>query len=207
MLEAGLHHALGELVETRLSAGIGILFGGIDIHDEVQLRGQVVEHHQFLGQHQQDVRGAEMIGIGVVGQSRLDVADAVVAEIADQTAVESRQTVQLGDAEAGHILLDPAQRIFRFNLLEDFVVAFQRHLTALHPNATAATEADDGVAAPFLAALHRFEQVTVGLVGELEIDAERGFEVGEQLAREGDAVTGGRELFELFQFHEDSPGR
>jgi len=58
---------------------------------------------------------------------------------------------------------------------------------------------DDGIAAPLLAALHRFEQVGIRPARELEIDAEGSVEVGEDLAHQGDAVeTLGSVVIEFF---------
>ena len=41
------------------------------------------------------------------------------------------------------------------------------------------------VAPEALAALHRFEQVGVGLVGQLQVDGERGVEIGKGLGVSG----------------------
>jgi hypothetical protein len=49
-------------------------------------------------------------------------------------------------------------------------------------------ETDDGIPTPFLTAVDGLEQVGEGAVGELEIDAERCVEIGEDLAHQGNAV-------------------
>jgi hypothetical protein len=69
-------------------------------------------------------------------------------------------------------------------------VAGEHHDRALdHGDARAGSQADEGIAAEALAALHRFEQVGVGLVGQLEVDRQRRVEVGEGFERDGNAVV------------------
>ena len=46
---------------------------------------------------------------------------------------------------------------------------------------------DERIAPEALAALHRFEQIRPGAVGELEVDRQRGIEVGEGFQDQGDA--------------------
>ena len=56
-------------------------------------------------------------------------------------------------------------------------------------NARRAGQADDRIAAKTLAALHRFEQIGVGAIGQLEVDRERGIEIGKGLEGNGNAVV------------------
>src|SRR5690606_20217399 len=66
-------------------------------------------------------------------------------------------------------------------------------------------QANDGIAAPFLASLHRLEQVGVRTFGKLEVGAERRVEISEDLAHQRNAVvTLGCEGVELGLIH-DSP--
>jgi len=63
-------------------------------------------------------------------------------------------------------------------------------------------EPDEGIAAETLAADHRLEQVRVRAVGELEIDRERGIEIGEGLGDDRNAVVApGGELLEVLFGH------
>jgi hypothetical protein len=50
-------------------------------------------------------------------------------------------------------------------------------------------ETDDGVPTPFLTAVDGLEQVGEGTVDELEVDAKRCVEIGEDLAHQGNAVV------------------
>jgi ABC-type branched-subunit amino acid transport system ATPase component len=63
-------------------------------------------------------------------------------------------------------------------------------------------QADDGITAPFLAALNGLEQIGIRPAGELEVGAQRRIEVGQHLAVHRDAVKAGvGELGELLGFH------
>ena len=64
-----------------------------------------------------------------------------------------------------------------------------RMVEPLHGDARARWQADEGIAAEALAALHRFEQVGIGPVGELEVDRQRRVEVGEGFEVTRDAVV------------------
>src|SRR5690606_21577338 len=64
------------------------------------------------------------------------------------------------------------------------------------------------IAAPFLAALHRLEQVGVRTFRQLEVDGKRRVEVGEDLARDGDAVEALKGQFsEAISGHGDTCNR
>jgi len=65
-------------------------------------------------------------------------------------------------------------------------------VVAAHLQHLAAGQADEAVAAPLVAAVDGFQQVGIGLVGELEIDPDGGVEIARQFARERDAVIGRR---------------
>jgi hypothetical protein len=121
-------------------------------------------------------------------ESGFDVAHRVVAEGADQAAAEARQAGQVGHLEARHELGNEAHRVAVVASLGDAVAA-EHHDRALdHRDARAGSQADEGIAAEALAALHRFEQVGVGVVGQLEVDRQRRVEVGEGFERHRDAV-------------------
>jgi hypothetical protein len=73
----------------------------------------------------------------------------------------------------------------------------------MHTQHGAAWQADDRVTAPLLAALHRFEQVGVGLVGQFQVDRQRRVEVGQGFAGQRDTVVAGSgQAQEFFADHE-----
>ncbi len=202
---------LAQAGDQRIEAGQAGLEGAglarIGEDDGVQLARQVVEHHHGVGNHQQDVRGAQRVGIGAGAQAPLDVAHAVVAEVADQPAVEARQAGQGRHVVARLELLDEGQRIGALVALGFHAVDAHPRLVAVDAQHRARRQADDRVAAPFLAALHRFEQVGVGRVGQLQVDRQRGVEVGEGFAGERDAVVAGSgQTQEFFTGHDQPRG-
>ena len=64
-------------------------------------------------------------------------------------------------------------------LADQLVVAILAAGGAAHFEAGLGGQADEGIAAEALAALHRLEQIGPGLVGELEVNGKRGIEVRE----------------------------
>ena len=177
------------VIQTLLGAGIGALHRWVHQGDQVQPPRQVVEHHHILGHQQQDVRVVHRVGIGAARQFGLDVADGVVAEIADQATDEARQTLA-GSRHpiTGLELLNPGQRVRAVQRFDDLAGVLDGYTLATHPDDLAAGQADDGVAAPLLAALHRFEQVAVRRVGQFEIGAKRRVEISQDFAGDGNAV-------------------
>ncbi len=177
------------LVETLLGARVGALHRRVHQGDQIKPPGQIVEHHHIFRHQQQDIGVVQRVGVGAAGQLGFDVADGVVAEIADQAADEARQPFPRGRHPVAVLeLLKPGQRIGAIQRFDDFAGVFDGHPLAAHPDDLAARQADDGVAAPFFAALHRFQQIAVRRVGQLEIGAERRVEVGQHFAGDGNAV-------------------
>ena len=74
------------------------------MHDEKHARRQVIEHHQLVAQHQQDVGGFMFIGIGTMCQFRLDITNRVITEIADQTTMKLGQAFGFGNLEGVQII-------------------------------------------------------------------------------------------------------
>ncbi len=123
----------------------------------MQASTQIVEHHQFIGKHEHDVGGIDRVRLVGVRQTRLDVADGVIAKIAHQPAGKARQPRQIGHAKALLKGFDEGQRIAHIKALDDFAIAFDPHNTPAHLEHGARRQADDGVTPPFLATLHRFK--------------------------------------------------
>ena len=161
---------------------------GFGVHHQRQFSRKVVDDGDLLGQHQQYVGRAQRIRRRGMRKARLDIAHRVVAEAADQPAAETRQAGQGRHLEALEISVDERQRIARVGALGDAVARQYQDGPAAHVDARGRGEPDEGIAAEALAALHRFEQIGIGLVGQLEIDRQRRIEIGEGLEHHGDAV-------------------
>jgi len=170
-------HRRTQLFGQRMQ-GADVLRVGVGLHrvgvgDEIELAGEVVEHRQFLGQHQEDVRRvqhvvlARLFFIEVRRQALLDVADGVVAEIPRQPAGEARQPAHRRGLEARLILGDEGQRVGQVVLLNHLTVCFQRQQMRAHADDGARRQSDEGIAAEALAADHRFEQVGIRRVASL----------------------------------------
>ena len=67
------------------------LLTGINIDNQTNRAGQVVEYQHFLGHHQQDIRRPHLVRRSTGLQARLYVTHGVIAEIAHQSTVEDRQ--------------------------------------------------------------------------------------------------------------------
>jgi len=130
-------------VQASLTGLVGFRLRRVDQHDAVQLAGEVVEYHHGVGNHQQDIRCAQRIRVGAIAKFALDIAHAVVAEIADQPAVEARQAFDRRDAVALLEGFDEGQRILDLTGLG--LDAIGGHADAVIPHAQhgAARQTDD----------------------------------------------------------------
>jgi hypothetical protein len=181
--------AAEQFFEARLGLAPGAGKARLGIDDEGQLAREVVDDGDFLGEQEQDVRYAKRIGLLRIGELRFDVAHRVVAEIADQSAREARQAGNVRHLEARHEFREVGHRVGVLAAFGDAVAGEQQNRRAGHGDARRRGEPDERVAAEALAALHRFEQIRVRAIGELEIDRQRGVEIGEGLEGDGDAVV------------------
>ena len=190
----GAAQAQLEALQALHGPRVGGVLDGVGVGPEGQPAGEVVEHHQVVADHQQDVRHAQRVGLGVdvgAAQARLDVADGLVAEVAHQAAVEAGLIIEARHLEAGLELLDPREGILHLHGAELLVVDDVTDGEAAHLDALAARQADDRVAPPLLAALHGLEQEGPGRVGQLQIGGERGVEVGQHLTGDRNTVVAG----------------
>lgn len=146
-------------------------------------------------------------GFGQVGQAFFHVAHAVVTEVADQASIETWQAGHGGHLVARLELLDESQRVGAIEALGFHAIDADPHLMVVDPQHRAARQADDRIAPPFLAALHRLQQVGVRRVGQLQVDRQRRVEVGKGLEGQRDAVVAiGGQPQEFFAIH-DQPHR
>ena len=113
---------------------------------------------------------------------RFDIAHRVISKITHQPAIEAGHGVQLGHIELAMNFLDGFQGIIGVLAMDLLSVLLDQQQIGLNPNHCRARQPDDRVAAPFLTALNRFKQVTVGALCHFQIGADRGFQIGQHLA-------------------------
>ena len=181
----------------------GLLLGRVNQHDGVHLARQVVEYHHRVGHHQQDIRHAQRVRVGAGAQALFHITHAVVAEVADQAAVETRQAGNVGNLVAVLEGFNERQRVFDIVAFHFHAILQDADVVAMHTHHRARRQADHRVTAPLLAALHRFEQVRVGLVSQFQVDRQRRVEVGQGFAGQRNAVVAGSgQAQEFFAVHE-----
>src|SRR5882724_10445314 len=96
------------------------------------------------------------------------------------------------------------QRIRGFGPADQFPAPVYAAGIAAHFDARLGRQADEGIAAETLAALHRLEQIGIGLVGQLEVNGKRGIEIREGFEHNRDAVESLRgELREFLLSHDE----
>jgi hypothetical protein len=194
-----------QLLQPRLGALEGAGNARLGIHHEGQLAGKVVDDGDLLGEEQEDVGRAELVGFACLRQLRLDVAHRVVAEAADEAAAEARQAGARRQPETRHVLADEGERVAVVASLGDAVAGQHHDVAAVGGDARRCRQADEGITAEALAALHGFEQVGVRAVGQLEVDREGRVEVGEGFQGQRNAVVAlGGQLVEFGFGHHDS---
>lgn len=179
--------------------------GRVSEHNRVHLPGEVVEHHHRIGDHQQNVRHPQRIRVRAFAQAFFHVAHAVVAEVTHQAAVEAWQPSNGRHVVARLERLDERQRVFDIVAFDLDAIMANAHMMVMYPQHRAARQADDRVTAPLLAALDRLEQVGVGLVGQFQVDRQRGVEVGQGFTGQGDTVIAGSGQTQEFFAGHDMP--
>ena len=203
-ITAGLAQLVHQCVQPRLRRVPGARLARVGVHHQVQPALEVVEHRQLFGQHQVDVRGAQFVALVAAGQARLDVADALEAEPADQAAGEAGQAIELGHRIGRAQRLDLGKGVFDLARFHHLAVLAHFHGVAAEGDRAPGRQADDRVAAETLAALDRFEQVGVRGVGQLQVHRQRRVQVRKDLAHDRDtgvqagAVAVSGVLVELF---------
>lgn len=181
----------------------GLIFSRVDQHDGVHLACQVVEHHHRIGHHQQNIRHAQRVRVGAGAKAFFHITHAIIAKVADQAAVEARQTRDVSDLVTVLETFDKGQRVFDIVAFNLDAILQDADVVAVHTHHGARRQADHRVTAPFLATLHRLEQVRVGLVSQFQVDRQRRVEVGQGFAGQGNAVVAGSgQAQEFFAVHE-----
>ena len=181
---------------------IALRLGWVGIHNQIDFAAQVVHHRQFLRQHQENIGRAERVAFCRLLQAVGDVfemVNALVAEIADQSAGKAGQFGNFGRFEAGVELLDNVQRV-AFMRFGELVVAVDFGGAAGNFEVGVARQADEGIAPEAFAAHHGFEQVGKRAVGEFQVKRQRRVQICQQLLDEGDAVIALRGLGLVFLF-------
>ena len=185
----GAGQGAGPLPQPGFGFPANARFGGVHQADQLHSALQVVEHDDLLRDHQHRVWRAERVGRRAVPQAFLDIADAVVAEVADQAAVEAGEFRVWRHPVAGLEFLDEGQRVFHLHVFFRIAVGGDGDPVTRHRQHGAAGQPDDRVTAPPLAALGGFQQVGVGPPGDLQVDGQGGVEVGERFEYNGNPVV------------------
>ncbi len=94
---------------------------------------EIIEYQDIFGDHQQNVGNAKRIGF-IDLDLRVDIVNGFIAKVADQTAGEARQTLDVGDAVTGRKVTDPDQGIVDLTGLVDHTVALNLDLRTAHPD-------------------------------------------------------------------------
>jgi len=115
---AGAAQAKRQFVESAQCARISLRLSRVGVHDQVEAPLEVVEHGDFVAQHQQHVRDAELVGPVPARQFRLDIADRLEAEVTDQAAAEIRHLRQLRHLEGAADHFDFGERIGQLAFLD-----------------------------------------------------------------------------------------
>jgi hypothetical protein len=200
-----------QLGQACLPTGVGTGLGRVSVHHDVQLTRQVVDDGQLFALQQQDVGRAHVIGWASGFQLFLDVTHRVVTKVARQAAAETRHTGFDGHLEA---LLVGRNEIQRVAVRGFHHAAIGHHLGLGGCAKTGGTQqragrqADEAVASKTLTAHHRLQQKAVGSglcawaggrgVCQLQVQRQRGFEVGKGFDAQGNAVvTLGNQLVEF----------
>jgi len=200
-------NGLAQLLKQRFKAGlaffISIRLGRVDQHNGVHLASQVIEHHHGVRHHQQNIRHAQWIRVRALAQTLLHITHAVITKIAHQATVETRQTGDGRHVVAGLEFFNEGQRVLHFAGFDLDTVMGHADLVIMHTQHGAAWQANDRITPPLLTALHRLQQIGVGLIGQFQIDRQRRVEVSQGFAGKGDTVIAGSgQTQEFFADHE-----
>ena len=183
-----------QALDQHVDAEFGGAVGGLDVAVEPGV-GDDLDHVLEMVEDEDRVdkleeRFGQTVRVVFGGlDAGLEVADGLVAQVADRAAVEGRQIGIGHEVEAAQFGLDLIERID--------AAAGRRAVDAVR------FSADEGVAAGALAAFDRLEQERVCAALDLEEGRDRGFQVGEHLAVDGGVVAAARGLGvggDLFEF-------
>ena len=185
----GQGQSADQFPQTLLRLFQGAFRGRVGIDDQADSASQVVEYQHLLGHHQQDVRCPQAVGGRAVRQPGLDIAHAVITEITHQPAVKHRQVRPRRGVIALLELLGEAQRVR--HLLAFGELSVHPHLGPVteHLEHRATGQANNGITAPLLAALHRLEKVGVRAFRQFAVTAEGSFQVRQHLGGDRYAVV------------------
>ena len=176
-----------QFMQSRLTARVGVGRRRVDIDDQVDLARQAVDDRQLLGLQQQDVGHVNVVGLAELGELGFDITHRLVTEVTGEAAAEARESRRHIDLEARLVSGEKVERI-AVKALDDLAVADDLARKFARSQQSARRQADERIAAETLAADDRFEQEAIGRVGELEVDRQRGVEIGEGFEGDRDTV-------------------
>ena len=158
----------------------------------------VVEDDQRVRHHEHGIiePGGRM---GTLCQPFLEVADHVIGEKAHGPAAEARKPLHGDRPVPGEKIFQDRQGIAPMADLRGVAVGAHLHLLRLHTDHGQGVGAQEGVAAPFLAALDALQQEGVGALPDLQEGRHRRLLVGEDLPVDGDEIAAFRKFLEFLK--------
>jgi len=134
-------------LQARLALLESLILRRVYQHDGVHLAGQVVEYHDRVRDHQQNVGHAQRVWVRAGPQALFHIAHTVVAEVTDQAAIETWQAGNVGDLVAFLERLDKGQRVFDIVAFNLDTVLQDADVIAVHPHHRPRGQADHRVTA------------------------------------------------------------
>ena len=186
----------------------------VGIYQQIQLARQVVDHRQFFGLQQQNVRTAQGVGWTCVQQLFFNMPHGVIAKIARESATKPRHTGAQRHFETLLVGGDEIQRIAMVGFNDDTVghhLGVRLVAKTLCTQKSMGGQADETVAPESLATHHRFQQKTVfaAVMGECQFQIQREwrFQIGKRLGHQGNTVIAlcGQTFKFEFRDHREPP--
>ena len=133
-LRRGTRNTLAQLRHQFVQPRIGLVVGAhnrrVYVDHDVELALEVVEHHDLVRHREQGIGRADDIGLGHFPQPRLDIADGLVTEIADQPAGKAWQSCNFGNGVACLEAARVIERVGNRFTLDRLTVLFHRYVMA-----------------------------------------------------------------------------
>ncbi len=157
----------------------------------------VIEDDQVVAEEQEHVGDFQLLLCGL--RQALDESNGVVAEVADSAAGEAGQSRDLDGPALGQQAADRGKGIALAPFQLGAVACTDDELVSAGAQRQRGPHAEEAVAAHLLALLDGLQQEGRAAVSQLEIDRNGRFEIGGQLAENGDGIAAGRQLLYFLQ--------
>ena len=156
----------------------------------------IVEDDQRVRDHEHGVVDIAM-GTRALRQSLFEVTHHFIGEETHGPAAEARKPAHGDGPVPGEKILQDRQGIAPVGQLHEVAVAADLHLLGLHANHGQGVGAQEGVAAPLLAALDALQQEGVGSLPDLQKGRHRRLLVGKDFPVDWDEIAAFREFLEF----------